>query len=439
MANQAIGPKTKLVRSNAKVAELAGADPNILHHGLVPAPKALQLVLEGAAPVSVETVELANAFNRVLAQDLKANRTQPPFPASAMDGYAVRNADLKSENPVLTMIGEAAAGHPFDGKIGQHECVRIFTGAPVPNGADTIIIQENVSSNGNEITILETVDLGKFVRQAGLDFHKGQTLLTKGSVLDPQSLALAASMDHPEVKVYSRPKTAIIATGDELVMPGQATKDGQIIASNTFGVAAIAAAAGAEVDNLGIALDTVEALKQKVSHALENGTDLIITSGGASVGDHDLVKPVLEGFGFVFSFVKIAMRPGKPVIFGKAEIGGKTRRFFGLAGNPVSSLVSSHIYLRPLIRLLGGYPAQTVQPVTARFDCDMPANDEREDYMRGTARRGKDGELLVAPFPKQDSSMLATLAKADCLIIRAINATAAKAGETTQVIMLRDV
>jgi molybdopterin molybdotransferase len=424
---------------SGKEAELADPDPNILNHGLVPAPKALNLVLEGATAGKTETVELGKAIGRVLAEDLKAKRTQPPFAASAMDGYAVRHIDLIGTTTELTIVGEAAAGHPFKGNINPGECVRIFTGAPVPEGTDTIIIQENVSANGDKIKVLETAPLGKFVRLAGLDFQTGQILLTKGGVLDPQSLSLAASMDHPVLPVFAKPKVAIIATGDELVLPGQYTRDGQIIASNTFGIASIAESAGANVDNLGIALDTIEALKEKVASALQNGADLIVTSGGASVGDHDLVKPVMESFGFVFSFVKIAMRPGKPVIFGKADICGKTRRFLGLAGNPVSSLVSSHIFLRPLVRLLGGYSAQTVQPITAIFDCDLPANDEREDYMRGTARRGKEGTLLVAPFPKQDSSMLATLSKADCLIIRPINAPAARAGDQTQVIMLRDV
>lgn len=428
---------------SGREAELAVADPNILHHGMVPAVKALELVLEGAGPITgpsgEEYLTLAQASGRVLAQDLTARRTQPPFPASAMDGYAVRFADLAPEKPVLTLTGEAAAGHPFFGGVSPGECVRIFTGAPVPLGADTIIIQENVSADGKAIQILEKAAQGRFVRPAGLDFKEGDILLKAGTILDPQCLSLAASMDHGQVSVYRKPKVAILATGDELVMPGELIKSGQIIASNTFGIAAIAADAGAEVSNLGIALDTMEALRQKISEALEADADLIVTSGGASVGDHDLVKPVMEHFGFVFSFVKIAMRPGKPVLFGKAQIAGKTRRFLGLAGNPVASLVSSHIFLKPLIRLLGGSPAQTVQPVTALFECDIPANDEREDYMRGTAHRGKDGGLLVAPFAKQDSSMLATLSKADCLIIRPVNAPAAKAGDATQVILLRDI
>ncbi len=406
---------------------------------MVPAPLALQLVLEDACHVGTQFIPLALANKRVLAVNLEAKRTQPPFPASAMDGYAVRHADLGFERAVLKLIGESAAGHPFSGELGLNQCIRIFTGAPVPRGADTIIIQENVSANGDEITILETAPKGKFVRPAGLDFAKGQILVEKGAVLDPQSLSLCASMNYPFVEVFAKPRIAILATGDELVMPGEAIRDGQIIASNTFGVSAIAEEAGGEVINLGIALDTIEDLHQKIFTAIDDGADLIVTSGGASVGDHDLVKPVMENLGFLFSFVKIAMRPGKPVLFGRAVIAGKERRFLGLAGNPVSSLVSSHIFLKPLIRLLGGYPADTIKPSTAILDCELPANDEREDYMRGTARRGSDGELRVIPFEKQDSSMLATLSRADCLIIRPINASSAGKGDPVSVIMLRNI
>ncbi|MGB7285698.1 MAG: gephyrin-like molybdotransferase Glp [Salaquimonas sp.] len=412
---------------------------NILHRGLIPAPLALKLVLDGAKPAETETVPLEDAAGRILANDLHSKRTQPPFPASAMDGYAVRFEDLQEPGTTLNMIGEAAAGHPFDGKISNNECVRIFTGAPVPEGADTIIIQENVTAEGNNITINELAPMGKFVRSAGLDFLEGQCLLTAGSLMDPQSLSLCASMDHPKVTVYAKPKVAVLATGDELVLPGETTKSGQIIASNTFGIAAISRDAGGDVINLGIARDTLVELISRIGTALDNGADLIVTSGGASVGDHDLVKPAMEHFGFTFSFVKIAMRPGKPVLFGRALIDGKERRFLGLAGNPVSSLVSSHIYLKPLIRMLGGYSANTVKPINAVLGVDLAANDEREDYLRGTAKRGVDGELVVRPFERQDSSMLATLSKADCLIIRPIAAPAAKTGDITQVIMLRDV
>jgi molybdopterin molybdotransferase len=405
----------------------------------VPARKALQLVLEDAAPVGSETVSLVNASGRVLAADLVANRTQPPFPASAMDGYAIRAKDVAEAGVTLKKVGEVAAGHPFRGSVSSGECVRIFTGAPVPDGTDTIIIQENATENESVVTVHRPAPEGKFVRRAGLDFRQGDTMLRKGAILDPQALSLAASMDHPVVEVFTRPKVAIMATGDELVLPGEATGEGQIIASNTFGVAAIAETAGADALNLGIAADTIEDLMARIQSALDDGADLIVTSGGASVGDHDLVKPVMEKLGFVFSFIKIAMRPGKPVIFGRAIIGGKERRFLGLAGNPVSSLVSSHIYLKPLIRLLGGFPADIIKPVSAVLEVDLPANDEREDYMRGTARRGSDGKLFVRPFERQDSSMLATLARADCLIIRPVDAPVARKGDAAQAILLRDV
>lgn len=414
-------------------------DNNILHKGMVPAPLALELVLAGASSVGTQEIDLAQANGRILSEDLISKRTQPPFSASAMDGYAVRHNDLGHSETTLTLVGEAAAGHPYQGQVGKAECIRIFTGASVPNDTDTIIIQEDTSSRGDQITILENASMGKFVRPAGLDFQTGDCLLTKGTMLDPQSLSLCASMDYPSLIVCAKPKVAVLATGDELVFPGQSTNPGQIIASNTFGVSAIAESAGAQVTNLGIALDTLDDLKSKIDKALGDGADLIVTSGGASVGDHDLVKPVMESFGFRFSFVKIAMRPGKPVIFGQATIDGKERRFLGLAGNPVSSLVSSHIFLKPLIRLLGGYPADMAKPVQATLRVGLFANDEREDYVRGKASRGADGELIVEPFERQDSSMLATLSKADCLIIRPINAHAAKAGDTTRVIMLRDV
>ncbi|MCB1421005.1 MAG: molybdopterin molybdotransferase MoeA [Nitratireductor sp.] len=415
------------------------AKNNILHDGLVPARKALELVLEGAEPVEVEPVALAQANGRVLAEDLAARRTQPPFPASAMDGYAVRHEDLSESETELKVIGEAAAGHPFAGEVVAGTAVRIFTGAPVPRSGDTIIIQENTSRDGDTVLVQKPAGKGKFVRPAGLDFKQGETLLKAGTVIDAQSLSLAASMNHAELPVWKKPVIGVLATGDELVLPGNELAEGQILASNTFGVAAIARDAGGEVLDLGIAKDTLDDLTTRIGSAFDKGADLIVTTGGASVGDHDLVKPAMEHFGFTFSFVKIAMRPGKPVMFGKAVIGGKERRFLGLAGNPVSSLVSSHIFMRPLVRLLGGHDAKTVEPVTGELEIPLPENDEREDYMRATARRDGDSKLLVTPFTKQDSSMLATLSKADCLVIRPIHAPAADAGDSVPVILLRDI
>ena len=419
---------------------MAGTEKNnILHEGLVPARKALELVLEGAEPVEAEPVALVQANGRVLAQDLAARRTQPPFAASAMDGYAVRHLDLSESETALKVIGEAAAGHPFAGEVTAGTAVRIFTGAPVPQGADTIIIQENTNRDGNTVLVQKPAGKGKFVRPAGLDFKQGETLLKAGTAIDAQSLSLAASMNHAELPVWKKPVIGVLATGDELVLPGNELGKGQILASNTFGVAAIARDAGGEVLDLGIAKDTLDDLVARIGGALDKGADLIVTTGGASVGDHDLVKPAMEHFGFTFSFVKIAMRPGKPVMFGKAVIGGKQRRFLGLAGNPVSSLVSSHIFMRPLIRLLGGQDAKTVEPVTGELETSLPENDEREDYMRATARRDGDGKLLVMPFPRQDSSMLATLSKADCLVVRPVRAPAADAGKGVPVILLRDI
>ena len=417
----------------------AATTSNILHEGLVPARKALELVLEGAEPVEVEPVALAQANGRVLAEDLAARRTQPPFPASAMDGYAVRHEDLSESETELKVIGEAAAGHPFAGEVVAGTAVRIFTGAPVPRSGDTIIIQENTSRDGDTVLVQKPAGKGKFVRPAGLDFKQGETLLKAGTVIDAQSLSLAASMNHAELPVWKKPVIGVLATGDELVLPGNELAEGQILASNTFGVAAIARDAGGEVLDLGIAKDTLDDLTTRIGSAFDKGADLIVTTGGASVGDHDLVKPAMEHFGFTFSFVKIAMRPGKPVMFGKAVIGGKERRFLGLAGNPVSSLVSSHIFMRPLVRLLGGHDAKTVEPVTGELEIPLPENDEREDYMRATARRDGDSKLLVTPFTKQDSSMLATLSKADCLVIRPIHAPAADAGDSVPVILLRDI
>jgi molybdopterin molybdotransferase len=415
------------------------AGSGIRHSGMVPAKQAIELVLAGAGPSEAETVPLKAAHGRVLADDLISLRTQPPFPASAMDGYAVNHAGMIEAKHVLEMIGEAAAGHPFGGWMEPNQCIRIFTGAPVPDGADTIVIQENATQDGNRITVETPPAPGKFVRPAGLDFREGDMLLPKDTVIDPQRLALAASMNYSTVPVYRRPIVAVLSTGDELVLPGEETGPGQIIASNTFGVAAIAESAGANILNLGIARDTIEHLSACFNNALENGADLIVTTGGASVGDHDLVKPVMESLGFEFIFIKVAMRPGKPVLFAERKTGDKTVRLLGLPGNPVSSLVCSHIFLKPLIRLLGGYPAETIKPVKARLTASLPANDERQDHLRAIGERTEAGELTVHAFNRQDSSMLATLSNANCLLIRPVNAPAASEGETVDIILLRDL
>jgi len=406
---------------------------------LVPAAQALAIVLDGAAPLEHELVPLASAHGRVLASDLAALRTQPPFRASAMDGYALRGADAQTAPVTLGIIGEAAAGHPFAGSVGNGEAVRIFTGAPVPDGADTVQMQENTSRDGDRVTILKPVATGHSVRAAGLDFKTGDTLLKAGDVLDPQRLSLAASMNHPAVPVWRRPRIALAATGDELRLPGETTGPGEIIASNTFGLAALIAWTGGELHDLGILADKPASLDTAFRNALDSGADVIVTTGGASVGDHDLVKPAFERLGARFAFTKIAMRPGKPLIFGTLEHGGRTVRCLGIAGNPVSSLIAGYVFLRPLVAALGGYPPAAAAPIDAVLGCDLPANGDREDHMRAGARRLSAGTLEVTPFAIQDSSMLGALARADAILVRPPFAPPARKGDPCRALLMRQI
>lgn len=407
--------------------------------GLIPASKALEIILENARPCPPETLPLAKCAGRVLAADLQALRTQPPFPASAMDGYAVRAADLEDLPARLYVIGESAAGHPFSGTVATGQAVRIFTGAPVPEGADAIAIQENVKRDGDVAVIAGSVEPGKFVRPAGLDFSEGDISLKSGDVLTPQRLALAASMGHAELSVIRKPLVALAATGDELHRPGSDLPDGGIIASNTFGLAAIIEAAGGEVLDLGIVRDKRQALEKAFNTALEQGADVIVTTGGASVGDHDLVMPAFEAIGGEMRFARIAMRPGKPFLHGVIAHGGRHVSLLGLAGNPVSSIIAAMVFVRPLIASLSGRPAETVKPVRAVLGRDLPANDEREEYMRGTARRLENGVVEVTPFERQDSSMLALLARAQALVIRPVNAPAATKGDIVQAVLMAEI
>lgn len=403
---------------------------------LIPADEALEIVLRSVEPVGSERIPIGKASGRVLCGDVVSLRTQPPFDASAMDGYAVRQNDIANVPVTLKLVGESRAGVPFDGDVGPGEAVRIFTGAVVPDGADSIVIQENTRSGSTEVEILKGVEKGRFVRPAGLDFTTGEKLLSKGDRLTSSRIALAASMNHAELPVFGRPKVALISTGDELVMPGQEAGPGKIIASNRFGLASGIHNCGASLIDLGIVEDTKQALADSFKKAIENGTDLIVTTGGASVGDHDLVLPVATEFGFEFEIAKIAMRPGKPFLFGKIERGGKCIRLTGLAGNPVSSLVAFNVFVKPLIFALGGVTGENIKYRPAQLGCDLPENDERAEYMRAVLSYGRDGELIATPFTKQDSSMLANLVRADCLVYRPVRARAAKAGEPCRIVML---
>ncbi len=400
---------------------------------LIPVEEALSRILAGAAPLAGEKIGISHAEGRILATPLTALRTQPPFPASAMDGYALRTADIAAVPMTLRVIGTAPAGRAFGGTVGPGECVRIFTGAPVPEGADTVVIQENTDSSGDGlIRILQGAAEGRNIRAAGIDFRDGDLILGSGRMLDAAALSLAAAANHASVDVVRRPLVAVIATGDELLPPGSVTGPGQIIASNSFGVAALAREAGAEVLDLGIIPDDRALIAAAVQQALDGGADVIVTLGGASVGDHDHMQSVLTGMGMDLDFWKIALRPGKPLMVGRFG----PVHVLGLPGNPVSSLVCSHLFLKPLLARLGGRPhAEDMRE--AALAVAMPENDNRQDYVRARLTRQDDGSLVVEPFARQDSSMLMTLAEAHCLLIRPPFAPAAPAGTLVPVLVLR--
>ncbi|RWM42646.1 gephyrin-like molybdotransferase Glp [Mesorhizobium sp.] len=399
---------------------------------LVPVAEALERLLAGATALPGENVPLADAAGRVLAEPVVALRTQPPFDASAMDGYAVRSADVASVPARLSVIGVAPAGRGFTGSVGKGEAVRIFTGAPLPEGADTVVIQENVRDlGGGGIEVMEPAALRRNVRRRGLDFGQGDMLLERGRLLDPAALSLAASANHPNLDVVRQPLVAIIATGDELLPPGSELGPDQIISSNAYGVIATAQSVGARALDLGIAADRKDAIAALVKKAGAAGADVLVTLGGASVGDHDLIHDVLTGEGMKLDFWKIAMRPGKPLMFGRLG----NIRCIGLPGNPVASLVCSQLFLKPLLARLGG---RLYRPDirTARLGAAMHANDLRQDYVRATVREDA-GALVATPFGIQDSSMLRTLADANGLIVREPFAPAAEAGAECSVLMLR--
>lgn len=399
---------------------------------LMPVSEALEKLLSGVAPLETEIVPLEAANGRYLAKPIASTRTQPPFAASAMDGYAIRHSDLKTPEAVLDVIGEAPAGHGFSGHIGPGQAVRIFTGAPVPDGADTILIQENTERSDGRIKVLEIPVKGAFVRAAGLDFSEGDILLNPPLKLDYRHLALAAAMNHAVLPLVKRPKVAILATGDELVRPGGTPGRDQIIASNHAGIAAMVEDCGGEALDLGISPDEPKALAACVKRATTEEADILVTLGGASVGDHDLVQDVLGNEGMDLSFWRIAMRPGKPLMAGRL---GKTK-VLGLPGNPVSSLVCGLLFLKPLIAAMLGAPNGSASPKEAILAEAIGKNDRRQDYVRAMLSEDADGRLIAAPFPKQDSSMLALLAKSGGLIVRPPFAPAEPAGAAVPVLVL---
>lgn len=391
--------------------------------------EAFAKVLALAPPPVPETAPLIAAAGRVLLADAIARRDQPPFAASAMDGYALcPGAGGAEAGACFEVIGEAGAGHGFDGHLSPGEALRIFTGAPVPAGADRVVIQENIQQDGTRIRLLEPTTKNANIRPQGVDFKEGDRLESPRR-LTPSDVALLASMNIAEVTVARRPIVAVIATGDELVMPGEAPRPDQIIASNAFAIKAMAEQAGAEARLLPIARDTPEALR--TVFGLAAGADLIVTIGGASVGDHDLVGPVAESLGLDRAFYKIAMRPGKPLMAG--HMNGAA--LIGLPGNPVSSIVCAHIFMLPLLRRMQGIAQVHPPQGRARLAGDLPAGGPRAHYMRAQLQPG-DGLPWIAPFGDQDSSLLTVLSRADALLLRPPHDTARSAGEEMRYLAL---
>ncbi len=397
---------------------------------MLPVEEALARVTAGLEPTGTETVPLEEASGRVLAADVAAQLTQPPFDASSMDGYAVRAADVAQVPATLTVIGQAAAGHAFDGSVGPGQAVRIFTGAPVPSGADAVVIQEDTSRSGDQVTVKEPAKSGEWIRPKGFDFAQGDVLLSAGRRLGARDLALAAAMNVPALPVRRRPRVAILATGDELVMPGATPAPDQIISSIPYALAPLILAAGGQPERLGIARDTLDDLAQHIARARE--ADILLTIGGASVGDHDLVQSALKAEGLALDFWQVAMRPGKPLMYGRLG----RQRVLGVPGNPVSAILCSRIFLVPMLRRLLGITAADGDTRQGVLTGEVPENGPRQHYMRAILSQGANGALEVTPARSQDSSLLTPLAQADCLIVRPPRAPAAKAGERVPILAL---
>ena len=396
---------------------------------LLPVADALARVIAGVEPTAAETVSLLQANRRILAAPVAARLTQPPFDCSAMDGYAVRHADVAAVPSRLVVIGEAAAGHSSSGNIGAGQCVRISTGAPVPVGADCIIIQEDTERDGDAVVVKDAGTAGQHIRRRGFDFATGLPMIDARRSLEARAIALAAAAGHGSLSVRRRPVVAILATGDELVEPGETPAPDQIVSSNSYGLAAMVESAGGEPRLLGIARDTRPSLLAKIADA--DDADILVTIGGASVGDHDLVGPMLQESAAVLDFWRIAMRPGKPLMFGRRG----QQRVLGLPGNPVSCLVTARVFLVPLIRAMLGLDA-TTDLEAAVLSAPLEANGPRQHYMRASLVLRGAALPTVAPLRSQDSAALSLLASAGCLIVRPAGAPAASEGTEVQILRL---
>jgi molybdopterin molybdotransferase len=381
-------------------------------------------------PLGAEQVAISEAVGRVLAEDVAARRTQPPWPVSAMDGYAVRAADVARVPVTLKVVGSVPAGQAYEGRLERGEAVRIFTGAPMPEGADAVVLQEDAERRGEAVELREAATAGRNVRPQGLDFRAGDVMLLAGRRLSARDVGLAAAMNRPWLMVHRKPRIAILPTGDEVVMPGEPVGPYQIVSSNGLALAAFITQCGGLPLQLPIAPDRADALQAIAEAAI--GADFLVTSGGASVGEHDLVRDALGASGLTLDFWKIAMRPGKPLMVGRY----RETPMMGLPGNPVSSLVCALLFLKPAIARLTGLAATQAPALRARLAAPLPANDRRQDYLRATLTRASDGALEARAFLKQDSSMMSLLAKSDCLVVRPPHAPAAAVGDSVEIVPL---
>ena len=397
---------------------------------LMPVAEARKRILDSVKPMVPERVALSKALGRVLAGNVVAQRTQPPSDLSAMDGYAVRAADVATVPARLKLVGEVPAGGSYNAVLKEGEAVRIFTGAPLPKEADTIVIQENTERYGDYVIAREPAKTGAHIRRAGLDFREGEVGLPAGRQLSAADIAYAAAMNVPVVIAHKRPKIAFFSTGNELVLPGTTPGPNQIVSANNDGLAAIIESAGGVPFDLGVIDDDVIAIQSAARHAQDN--DMLVTLGGASVGDHDLVQKALGADGLSVDFWRIAMRPGKPLMFGQY----REMPMLGLPGNPVSALVCAILFLVPAIAAMQGLSAP-IRITRARLGQALGANDQREDYLRATLAEREDALPVATAFERQDSSMLSAMSAADCLIVRAPHAAAAAEGDVVSVIRLR--
>jgi molybdopterin molybdotransferase len=392
--------------------------------------EARRRILAGIEPVSAEQVALDAAVGRTLAEPVIARTTQPPHAVSAMDGYAVRAADVADVPARLRVIGTAPAGQPFPGVVEAGQAVRIFTGGELPRGADTVVIQENTQQAAGLVEVRVASQRGSYVRPAGLDFRCGDPLLSQGCVLTARDIGLAAAMNWPWLPVRRKPRVALLATGNEIVQPGEPLEIGQIVSSNSWALSAFLRLAGAEPINLGIAADDLQTLRKMATAA--RGSDLFVTSGGASVGEHDLVRQALTEVGFALDFWRIAMRPGKPLMFGRLG----SLPVLGLPGNPVSALVCAVLFLAPVVAALLARNSCEPPQGRARLGRALAPNDSREDYLRATLAPGAEGLPIATPYEVQDSSMLSLLATAGCLVVRPPFAPAVDAGSVVDIVPL---